>query len=51
MSSRMWDKANFTKDSGTRRREKEMELESSFGLMGPSMKACGTKTKLMEKEE
>jgi hypothetical protein len=51
MSSRTSDKANYTKVSGTRRLVRRMELEFNFGLMALSMRACGNRTRPVEKEE
>jgi hypothetical protein len=42
---------NSTKDSGTRRLEREMELEFNSGLMDQSMRDFGRKTKQMGEEE
>ena len=39
--------ANFTKANGIRKLEREMELVFSCGLMDPSTKVVGRKTKPM----
>lgn len=42
--------ADYIKDNGIKRREKEMELESSSGLMVLNTKVCGLKIRLTVRE-
>jgi hypothetical protein len=51
MSTRMWEMAKSIRDNGTRKQEKEMEWESSFGLMGQSTRVCGEETEQMAEVE
>jgi hypothetical protein len=49
MNIKMSAMESYIKDSGTRRREIEMELVFNSGLMAPNMKVCGDKIKQTEK--